>query len=87
MTVIQFFFIDPEDFSDIPAGTVTIQDGEITSENPDLVSIAESAGPTPEAIIRALSDWANGYLRSELAPTERNALSTGSISLVQGSET
>lgn len=81
MAVIQFFFVDPETFEDIPAGSVTIQDGKIESDNPDLLDLAQSIAPTPETIIRALTDWSNGYLRSELAPGSGFG-STGTISLI-----
>lgn len=80
MATINFFYVDPETFEDVPAGSVTIQDGKFESDNPDLLDLAQSIAPTPQTIIRALTDWSNGYLRSELA-TGSEFGSTGTIAL------
>lgn len=67
MATINFYEINPDTFEDIPLGSVTIENGNITSEHEDLLEIAQASGPTSEDIIEKLSSWSNGYIRTELA--------------------
>jgi hypothetical protein len=64
--VIQFYEVDSDTFEDIPLGIVTVDEsGNLAASTPDLLVLAESAGGSVAEVIEKLSDWSNGYLRSE----------------------
>jgi len=81
MPKINFFLVDPDTFEDVPVGSVTINGDQMTSDNDDLLDVARSSGSTPDEILAVLSDWSNGYLRSERA--EEPLVSSGMIRLTQ----
>lgn len=64
--IINFYEIDHNDFdNEALVGTVLIEDGKITSDDEDLLEMAQTFGGTVEEILENLSDWSNGYIRSE----------------------
>ena len=70
MATINFYWVDYESDNlddDVLVGSVTIEDGKIESDDEDLKTLAGTFGGSAEEVIENLSNWSNGYLRTELA--------------------